>query len=257
MKVVILAGGIGSRISEGSHLRPKPMIEIGGRPMLWHIMKLYAHHGLTDFVICLGYRGYVIKEYFMNYVLHRSDVTVDLAKNSIVFHNTPSEPWRVTLIETGAETQTGGRLKRAAPYLDAGEAFCMTYGDGLADVDITYLIAFHHQAGRSATVTVVQPPGRFGATEIEDDRVVRFVEKAPGDGGYINGGFFVLEPAALDTIGGDTTIWEQEPLRKLTESDQLAAYRHDGFWQAMDTMREKQLLERLWASGAAPWSVWA
>ena len=256
MKTVILAGGVGSRISEESHLRPKPMIEVGGQPILWHIMKLYAHYGVCDFVVCLGYKGYVVKEYFANYVLHRSDVSVDLTSNEITYHNSASEPWRVTLIETGAETQTGGRLKRAAPYLDPGESFCMTYGDGVGDVDIGALLARHREAGSTATVTVVRPPGRFGATEIEDGKVTRFVEKAPGDGGVINGGFFVLEPAALDAIEGDATIWEQEPLRDLAERGELAAYSHDGFWQPMDTLREKMLLERLWASGEAPWKVW-
>ncbi len=256
MKVVILAGGVGSRIAEESHLRPKPMIEVGGRPILWHIMKLYAHYGVCDFVVCLGYKGYVVKEYFANYVLHRSDVTVDLTSNDITYHNSASEPWRVTLIETGADTQTGGRLKRAAPYLDAGESFCMTYGDGVGDVDIAALLARHREAGLAATVTVVRPPGRFGATEIDDGKVTRFVEKAAGDGGAINGGFFVLEPAALDTIEGDDTIWEQEPLRGLAERGELAAYNHNGFWQPMDTLREKILLERLWASGTAPWKVW-
>jgi glucose-1-phosphate cytidylyltransferase len=256
VKTVILAGGVGSRISEESHLRPKPMIEVGGQPILWHIMKLYAHYGVCDFVVCLGYKGYVVKEYFANYVLHRSDVSVDLTSNEITYHNSASEPWRVTLIETGAETQTGGRLKRAAPYLDPGESFCMTYGDGVGDVDIGALLARHREAGSTATVTVVRPPGRFGATEIEDGKVTRFVEKAPGDGGVINGGFFVLEPAALDAIEGDATIWEQEPLRDLAERGELAAYSHDGFWQPMDTLREKMLLERLWASGEAPWKVW-
>jgi len=256
VKVVILAGGIGSRIAEESHLRPKPMIEVGGRPILWHIMKLYAHYGVYDFVVCLGYKGYVVKEYFSNYVLHRSDVTVDLTSNDITYHNSASEPWRVTLIETGADTQTGGRLKRAAPYLDAGESFCMTYGDGVGDIDIAALLTRHREAGLAATVTVVRPPGRFGATEIDDGKVTRFVEKAVGDSGAINGGFFVLEPAALDTIEDDATIWEQEPLRGLAERGELAAYSHDGFWQPMDTLREKILLERLWASGTAPWKVW-
>ena len=256
MKTVILAGGVGSRIAEESHLRPKPMIEIGGRPILWHIMKLYAHYGVRDFVVCLGYKGYVVKEYFANYVLHRSDVSVDLTSNEITYHTSASEPWRVTLIETGAETQTGGRLKRTAPYLDPDESFCMTYGDGVGDIDIAALLARHREAGLSATVTVVRPPGRFGATEIVDGKVTRFVEKAPGDGGAINGGFFVLEPAALDAIEGDATIWEQEPLRGLAERGELAAYGHDGFWQPMDTLREKTLLERLWASGEAPWKVW-
>lgn len=255
MKAVILAGGLGTRISEESHLRPKPMIEIGGRPILWHIMKIYAHHGVTDFIICLGYRGYLIKEYFANYVLHRSNVTVDLANNSLEFHSHESEPWRVTLAETGEHSMTGGRLKRVAPYLTPGESFCMTYGDGVSNVDITALIDFHKSHGREATMTAIQPPGRYGATELDGDRVKRFAEK-PAGAGYINGGFFVLETSTLDRIAGDTTSWETEPLEGLAADDQLRAFRHDDYWQAMDTLREKNLLEQLWAGGNPPWRVW-
>lgn len=255
MKVVLLAGGLGTRISEESHLRPKPMIEIGGRPILWHIMKIYAHHGVTDFIICLGYRGYMVKEYFANYVLHRSDVTVDLANNSLEFHSHESEPWRVTLAETGEHSMTGGRLKRVAPYLTPGESFCMTYGDGVSNVDITALIDFHKSHGREATMTAIQPPGRYGATELDGDRVKRFAEK-PAGAGYINGGFFVLETSTLDRIASDTTSWETEPLEGLAADDQLRAFRHDDYWQAMDTLREKNLLEQLWAGGNPPWRVW-
>lgn len=255
MKAVILAGGLGTRISEESHLRPKPMIEIGGRPMLWHIMKIYAHHGVTDFIICLGYRGYMVKEYFANYVLHRSDVTVDLANNALEFHSHLSEPWRVTLAETGDGSMTGGRLKRVARYLTPGESFCMTYGDGVSNVDISALVDFHKSHGREATMTAIQPPGRYGATELDGDRVQRFAEK-PAGAGYINGGFFVLELSTLDRIAGDATTWESEPLEGLAADDQLRAFRHDGFWQAMDTLREKNLLEQLWAGGNPPWRVW-
>jgi glucose-1-phosphate cytidylyltransferase len=253
MKTVILAGGLGTRISEESHLRPKPMIEIGGRPILWHIMTLYSRHGFNDFVVCLGYKGYLIKEYFANYVLHNADVTVDLGKGSIEYHATNHEPWRVTLVETGEQTMTGGRLKRVAPYLDPAEPFFMTYGDGLSDVDLTALAAFHRHSGRAATVTAVAPPGRYGALEIESDRVRRFTEKPPGDNGLINGGFFVLQPSVLERIAGDATVWENEPLDGLAHDGQLAAYRHDGFWAAMDTLRDKNQLEALWASGEAPW----
>ena len=258
MKVVILAGGLGTRIAEESHLRPKPMVEIGGRPILWHIMKGYAHFGLADFIVCLGYRGYVIKEYFANYVVHRSDITIELAENAITYHQRPVEPWRVTLVDTGADTMTGGRLKRAAPYLDDGEAFCMTYGDGVADLDLAALLSFHRGHGLAATVTVVRPPGRFGATVLEGDRVARFAEKPAGDGeGFISGGFFVLEHRVLERIdGGDATVWERGPLEGLARDGQLAAFRHDGFWQPMDTLRERNLLERLWAEGQAPWRVW-
>jgi len=253
MKTVILAGGLGTRISEESHLRPKPMIEIGGRPILWHIMKLYSHAGFNDFIVCLGYRGYMVKEYFANYVLHNADLTVDLAKGAIEYHATNHEPWRVTLVDTGGETMTGGRLKRVERYLEPDAPFFLTYGDGLSDVDLTALAAFHRDHGREATVTAVTPPGRFGALEMERGEVRRFTEKPPGDNGLINGGFFVLQPKALDRIAGDETIFEQGPLEGLAHDGQLVAYRHDGFWAAMDTLRDKNHLEALWASGEAPW----
>lgn len=253
MKTVILAGGLGTRISEESHLRPKPMIEVGGRPILWHIMRLYSHYGFNDFVVCLGYRGYVVKEYFANYVLHNADFTVDLAKGEIEYHARNHEPWRVTLVETGEATMTGGRLKRVSGYLDADEPFFMTYGDGVSDVDLGALLKFHKGHGKDATITAVAPPGRFGALEINDGRVDRFVEKPPGDQGLINGGFFVLNPSVIDRIEGDPTIWEREPLEGLAADGQLMAYRHDGFWAAMDTVRDKNILEGLWASGEAPW----
>jgi len=253
MKTVILAGGLGTRISEESHLRPKPMIEIGGRPILWHIMKLYSHAGFNDFIVCLGYRGYMVKEYFANYVLHNADLTVDLAKGAIEYHATNHEPWRVTLVDTGAESMTGGRVKRIAPYLDKDEPFFLTYGDGLTDVDLAKLAAFHRAHGKAATVTAVSPPGRYGALEIRNDLVRRFIEKPPGDNGLINGGFFVLQPSVLDRIEGDATIFEQGPLEGLAHDGQLVAYRHDGFWAAMDTLRDKNHLEALWVSGAAPW----
>lgn len=253
MKTVILAGGLGTRISEESQFKPKPMIEIGGRPILWHIMRLYAHHGFNDFVVCLGYRGYVVKEYFANYVLHNADLTVDLATGTIAYHATNHEPWKVTLVETGSETMTGGRLKRVAQYLDPGQPFHMTYGDGVADVDLTALTAFHKGHGKAATITAVAPPGRFGALDINDGRVDRFIEKPPGDQGLINGGFFVLNPSVIDRVDGDPTIWEREPLEGLAADGQLMAYRHDGFWAAMDTLRDKNILEGLWASGEAPW----
>ena len=256
MKVVLLAGGIGSRISEETHLRPKPMIEIGGQPILWHIMMLYSRHGFTDFVICLGYKGYVIKEYFANFVLHRSDVTVDLLANRIDYDRQETlPPWRVTLVDTGAETMTGGRLKRVA-HLVGDETFCMTYGDGVADVDLTALVDFHRAGGREATLTAVRPPGRYGATVLDDERVTRFEEKPAGDGGRINGGFFVLEPSVLDRISGDGTYWEHEPLSGLAADGELGAFVHDGFWQPMDTLRDKTQLEALWASGSPPWKVW-
>ncbi len=253
MKTVILAGGLGTRISEESHLRPKPMIEIGGRPILWHIMTLYSRHGFNDFIVCLGYKGYIIKEYFANYVLHNADVTVDLEKGAIEYHATNHEPWRVTLVETGGETMTGGRLKRVARYLEPSEPFFLTYGDGLSDVDLTALAAFHRAHGREATVTAVAPPGRFGALDLDHDRVRRFSEKPPGDNALINGGFFVLQPSVLARISGDATVWENEPLEGLARDDQLMAFRHDGFWAAMDTLRDKNHLEALWASGEAPW----
>lgn len=253
MKTVILAGGLGTRISEESQFKPKPMIEIGGRPILWHIMRLYAHHGFNDFVVCLGYRGYVVKEYFANYVLHNADLTVDLATGTIEYHATNHEPWKVTLVETGSDTMTGGRLKRVAKYLEPGEPFHMTYGDGVADVDLTALTAFHKAHGKAATITAVAPPGRFGALDINDGRVDRFIEKPPGDQGLINGGFFVLNPSVIDRVEGDPTIWEREPLEGLAADGELMAYRHDGFWAAMDTLRDKNILEGLWASGEAPW----
>ena len=255
IKAVILAGGLGSRLAEETATRPKPMVEIGGRPLLWHILKIYAHYGVRDFIICLGYRGYVIKEYFANYVLHNSDVTFDLSDSRIEVHQRKAEPWRVTLIDTGEQTQTGGRLRRVAAYLDDGP-FCFTYGDGLADIDVPALLAFHRGEGRSATVTAVQPPGRFGALDIADHRVARFAEKPEGDGGWINGGFFVLERRAIDYVSGDDTVWEREPLESLARDGQLAAFCHTGFWHPVDTLRDKTHLEKLWASGRAPWNVW-
>jgi glucose-1-phosphate cytidylyltransferase len=232
------------------------MIEIGAQPILWHIMKIYAHHGLTDFIICLGYKGYMIQEYFANYVLHQSDITIDLRTNQITYHNHQPEPWRVTLVHTGTETQTGGRLRRIQPYLDPGERFCMTYGDGVGNVDVAASIAFHAAGRFEATLTAVRPPGRFGAVEIQKGRVTRFTEKPSGDGGYINGGFFVLEPSVLDRIGGDDTVWEHAPLEGLAAGGKLGAYVHDGFWHPLDTLRDKQLLDRLWSQGNPPWKVW-
>lgn len=257
MKAVILAGGRGTRIAEESILRPKPMVEIGGRPILWHIMKIYAAHGITDFVICLGYKGYMIKEYFANYVLHAADVTVDLAANRIEYLNGAPEPWRVTLVETGENTETGGRLRRVARWLQDEDAFCLTYGDGVADIDVAASIAFHRKHGRLATMTAVSPPGRFGALTLAGDRITGFQEKPRGDGGLINGGFFVLSPRVLDYIPDDTTVWERMPLERLAEEDQLRAFRHDGFWQPMDTVRERTVLENLWTAGNAPWKIWA
>jgi glucose-1-phosphate cytidylyltransferase len=256
MKVVILAGGLGTRISEESHLKPKPMIEIGERPILWHIMKLFSHHGFNDFIICLGYKGYVIKEYFSNYVLHNADLTVDLAKGSVEYHATNHEPWKVTLVDTGPETMTGGRLKRVAKYLTPGEPFFFTYGDGVADVDLKALAAFHRAHGKTATVTAVAPPGRYGALDIVEGRVERFIEKPPGDNGLINGGFFVLQPEAADRVTGDEIAFEAGPLESLAHDGELMAWRHDGFWAAMDTLRDKNNLEALWASGRAPWRLW-
>ncbi|MEH2487035.1 glucose-1-phosphate cytidylyltransferase [Bradyrhizobium sp. AZCC 2230] len=255
MKAIILAGGLGTRISEESHLKPKPMIEIGGKPILWHIMKMYSHYGIDDFVICLGYKGYVIKEYFSNYFLHTSDVTFSMRENSMEIHQKFAEPWRVTLVDTGELTMTGGRLKRVARYIGDG-TFCFTYGDGVADIDISALVANHRQSGRLATVTAIQPPGRYGALHIENDAVEHFQEKPAGDGAWINGGFFVLEPGVLSYLGGDDTVWEQQPLQRLAAEDQLSAYRHGGFWQAMDTLRDKNHLEELWSSGKAPWKSW-
>jgi glucose-1-phosphate cytidylyltransferase len=256
MKAVILAGGLGTRISEETHLRPKPMIEIGGRPILWHILKCYSAHGVNEFVICCGYKGYLIKEYFANYFLHMSDVTFDMQHNQMEVHQRKAEPWRVTLVDTGEDTLTGGRLKRVASYLQAEEAFCFTYGDGVSNLDIAATIAFHHQHGRLATVTAVQPPGRYGALQMDGEVVTGFVEKPRGDGGLINGGFFVLSPRCLDLIDGDGTSWEVEPLAQLASMNELMAFRHEGFWQPMDTLREKNLLEELWASGRAPWKMW-
>jgi glucose-1-phosphate cytidylyltransferase len=255
MKVVILAGGIGTRISEETHLKPKPMIEIGGKPILWHIMKIYSAHGLTEFVICLGYKGYVIKEYFANYFLHTSDVTFDLAKNSMTTHRKYSEPWRVTLVDTGEKTQTGGRIRRVREYL-GNEDFCLTYGDGVADVDIGALLAFHRAQKVLATVTAVRPPGRFGIVKVKENKVTGFREKPDGDGAWVSGGFFVVSPGVVDTIESDDTVWEHGPLQRLAADGQLAAHMHKGFWQPMDHLRDKQYLESLWATGKAPWKVW-
>lgn len=256
MKAVILAGGLGTRISEETHLRPKPMLEIGGRPILWHIMKLYSTHGVNDFVICCGYKGYLIKEYFANYFLHMSDVTFDMTTNRMDVHEHKAEDWRVTLVDTGDHTQTGGRLKRVARYVQDESAFCLTYGDGVGDVDISALISFHRSHGRLATITAVSPPGRYGAIEQSGQQVTGFAEKPRGDGGLINGGFFVLSPKCLDLIEGDDTAWEGGPLPRLASMGQLMAYEHDGFWQPMDTLREKNQLEALWVTGKAPWKVW-
>lgn len=255
MKVVILAGGLGTRISEESHLKPKPMIEIGGKPILWHIMKIYSHYGINEFIVCLGYKGYVIKEYFSNYFLHTSDVTFDMRDNKMEIHQKFAEPWKVTLVDTGEATMTGGRLKRVAPYLGS-ETFCFTYGDGVSDIDIPALVAAHKKAGREATVTAIQPPGRYGALRIENGRVEQFQEKPAGDGAWINGGFFVLEPSVVSYIEDDDTIWEQAPLQTLAGKGQLTAYQHDGFWLAMDTLRDKNQLEQLWTMGDAPWKNW-
>jgi len=256
VKAVILAGGLGTRISEETHLKPKPMIEIGGRPLLWHIMKIYTAHGVHDFVICCGYKGYLIKEYFANYVLHMSDVTFDIAGNTMEVHQGHAEPWRVTLVDTGEGTMTGGRLKRVADYLRGEDAFCFTYGDGVADVDVAASIAFHRKHGKAATVTAVQPPGRYGALQLDGSQVRGFSEKPGGDGGLVSGGFFVLSPRCLDRIAGDDTSWEAEPLTGLAADGELMAFTHSGFWQPMDTLREKTLLENLWGSGRAPWKVW-
>jgi glucose-1-phosphate cytidylyltransferase len=258
MKAVILAGGTGTRISEETNLRPKPMIEIGGKPILWHIMKMYSAHGIREFIICCGYKGYVIKEYFANYFLHTSDVTFDMTNNQMEVHHRYAEPWRVTLVDTGEQTMTGGRLRRVAPYLKDEEAFCFTYGDGVSNVDITKLIEFHREHQLKATLTAVFPPGRFGALDINSDqRVVSFKEKPKGDGAMINGGFFVLSPKVIDLLVDDSTVWENQPLEKLADSGQLKAFKHEGFWQPMDTLRDKNLLEEFWARGNAPWKVWA
>ena len=256
MKTVILAGGLGTRISEETHLRPKPMIEIGGRPILWHIMKIYSAHGINDFVICCGYKGYVIKEYFANYFLHMSDVTFDMAKNEMQVHQQKAEPWKVTLVDTGDDTMTGGRLKRVTEYIKSEAAFCFTYGDGVGDVDIKASIDFHARHGKWATITAVQPPGRYGAIERTGDRVTGFIEKPRGDGGLINGGFFVLSPKCLDLIEGDETPWEATPLTRLAEMGEMMAFEHRGFWQPMDTLRDKNQLDALWDSNAAPWKIW-
>jgi glucose-1-phosphate cytidylyltransferase len=256
LKAVILAGGLGTRISEETHLKPKPMVEIGAKPILWHIMKIYSAHGINEFIICCGYKGYVIKEYFANYFLHMSDVTFDMQKNEMLVLQRKAEPWKVTLVDTGDETLTGGRLKRVADHIAGEDAFCFTYGDGVADVDITALIKFHRGHGRLATVTAVQPPGRYGALAMDGAAVRGFIEKPRGDGGWINGGYFVLSPACLRYIEGDHSVWEAQPLTQLAESDQLQAYEHRGFWQPMDTLRDKNHLEQLWASGAAPWKRW-
>ena len=256
MKAVILAGGRGTRISEETDLRPKPMIEIGGRPLLWHIMKIYSAHGVNDFIICCGYRGYLIKEYFANYVLHMSDVTIDMERNSMEVHEQHAEPWRVTLVDTGDDTMTGGRLKRVAEYLQGEDAFCFTYGDGLANVDVAASVAFHRGHGKLATVTAVQPPGRYGALQLDGVDVRGFTEKPGGDGGLINGGFFVLSPGCLGRIAGDDTAWEGPPLTGLAADGELKAFKHTGFWQPMDTLREKTQLETLWETGEAPWKIW-
>jgi glucose-1-phosphate cytidylyltransferase len=255
MKAVILAGGLGTRISEESGFRPKPMVEIGGKPILWHVMKIYSTYGVQDFIICTGYKGYVIKEYLANYFLHMSDVTFDMEKNSMEVHQRNAESWKVTVVDTGEATMTGGRLKRVQKYIEE-ESFCMTYGDGLGNVDISAVIRGHRSTGKKATVVAVQPPGRFGAMHLEGDKVTRFIEKPEGDGGWINGGFFVLEPSVFSLLLGDDCIWEREPMQSLAAAGQLYALRHQGFWHPMDTQRDKNLLEELWASGKAPWKVW-
>lgn len=256
-KAVILAGGLGTRLSEETIVRPKPMVEIGGRPILWHIMKSYSHFGINEFVVCLGYKGYMIKEYFANYFLHMSDVTFDMTANEMEVHSRYAEPWRVTLVDTGEDTATGGRLKRVESFVKDDEAFCFTYGDGLSDVDVAASVDFHRRHGKYATVTAVQPPGRYGAIECDGERVTRFVEKPRGDGGLINGGFFVLSPAAIDYIAGDDTAWEEAPLTSLAADGQMMAFEHHGFWQPMDTLRERKLLDELWIEGRAPWKRWA
>jgi glucose-1-phosphate cytidylyltransferase len=257
MKAVILAGGLGTRISEETSVRPKPMVEIGGRPILWHIMKMYSSHGINDFIICCGYKGYVIKEYFANYFLHMSDITFDMSTNKMEVHQRSAEPWRVTLVDTGEHTMTGGRLKRVAEYVQEEDAFCMTYGDGVGDVNITKLIEFHKAQKVKATLTATAPPGRFGALSLTGDKVNCFMEKPMGDGSMINGGFFVLAPIVLDYITDDATVWEREPLERLAKEGSLSAYHHRGFWQPMDTLRDKIYLEELWQSGKAPWKVWS
>lgn len=257
MKAVLMSGGLGTRIAEETVVKPKPMVEIGGKPILWHIMKIYSSFGINDFIICLGYKGYVIKDYFHNYYLYGSNVTFDLKTNTMSIHSSDVEPWRVTLVETGAETMIGGRLKRILPFVAEDEAFCMTYGDGVADVDIPAVIDLHRRSGRLATVTAVQPPGRFGALRTDGDTVLGFQEKPSGDGGWINGGFFVLSPKVGDWIEGDATVWERDPLERLSAAGELGVYYHPGFWQPMDTLRDKQHLEQLWATGRAPWMTWS
>jgi len=256
MKAVILAGGLGTRISEETHLKPKPMIEVGGKPILWHIMKIYSAHGINDFVICCGYKGYMIKEYFANYFLHMSDVTFDMERNEMQVHQQKAEPWRVTLVDTGEKTMTGGRLKRVADYVRNEDAFCFTYGDGVADVDITRLVEFHRAHGKAATVTAVHPPGRYGALRLDGTQVAGFTEKPRGDGGLINGGFFVLAPRVIDYVAADETPWEAVPMERLATEGELIAFEHRGFWQPMDTLRERNLLEDFWSSGSAPWKCW-
>ena len=257
MKAVILAGGLGTRLSEETATRPKPMVEVGGKPILWHILKTYAHHGVNDFVICCGYKGYVIKEYFANYFLHMSDVTFDMRSNRMEVHHKRAEPWNVTLVDTGDDSMTGGRLKRVSKYVENEEAFCFTYGDGVADLNISATIEYHRSHGKAATLTATYPPGRFGALDMENGQVKSFREKPKGDGAMINGGYFVLSPSVLEYLKDDSTTWEQEPLNKLAEDGQLMAYEHTGFWQPMDTLRDKHLLEDLWQSGKAPWKVWS
>ena len=256
MKAVILAGGYGTRLSEETARIPKPLVEIGGWPVLWHIMKIYGAHDVNEFVLCLGYKGYLIKEYFANFYLHRSDVSFDLSTGEATYHGSISEPWQVSLIDTGQDTMTGGRIRRIKDYV-GGETFCMTYGDGLSDVDISALIKFHKSHGKLATVTAIRQPGRFGALDLDGDQILEVREKPPGDGNWINGGFFVLEPGVFDYIEGDETVWEQEPLRRLAADNQLVAYRHSGFWQPMDTLRERQVLEKQWADGTAQWNIWS
>jgi len=256
MKAIILAGGLGTRLSEETSIRPKPMVEIGGKPILWHIMKIYSAHGINDFVICCGYKGYIIKEYFSNYALHMSDVTFNMALNETVVHDRRAEPWKVTLVDTGDQSMTGGRLRRVASYVRDDEAFCLTYGDGVANVDIAQTIAFHRRHGKAATMTATYPPGRFGAIQLQGERVSSFQEKPIGDGALINGGFFVLSPKVFDYLSDDTTVWEQEPLKGLAADGELMAYQHKGFWQPMDTLRDKDHLNQLWESGDAPWKIW-
>ena len=256
MKAVILAGGLGTRLSEETNLKPKPMVEIGGMPILWHIMKMYSSHGVNDFVICCGYKGYVIKEYFANYFLHQSDITFDMKENKMIVHKKRVEPWKITLVDTGIDSMTGGRLSRVLEYVKDEDSFCFTYGDGVSNVNISELIAFHKKHGKDATLTSVYPPGRFGALDIQDNKIKKFTEKPKGDGALINGGFFVLSPNVLDRINGDDCVWEQEPLKGLAADGELMSYKHDGFWQPMDTLRDKVRLQELWDEGDAPWKTW-